>query len=491
MSNTPNVSRNVGFLEKYYICRDTTGVMNRGFNISVKLNDHVSDLVLSHALRRVILSCPYLTVNAFRDSDNNNEKLEITVPNCEPREIVAEDAKFDGKNYHLRPVSKILYSDVVVQNTIQKLDDTLLENLSKIRIPVDREKPMWYLGNTLEESTGDQYLTFVCNHVTFDGRSAVNFFEDLLNAIDAVSLESLTEIENVLFDSVVEGPSELPSLSEYMTSLYDSPAGFTVSTISSRLIIPKFVLKFFGSYFSLETPNFYQYPPFQVVPFNGVNESKFRLVHFNLEEVRTILANCKQQKSTLTPIMASAMYGAIDTAFTPHVGAFSQSCELMICGRRYFPEKDQDTRYGLFVSAFTSYILPGSTLKEAAQSLGEGLSRAMESRTTFYKTGLLKLLNVWDYLRSFTTDGEERNTFEISNLGRVNFTAGKWRVTNVVFSQGVTFAHITLSVISTPEGGMNIVISFHEKMAEISQKNVLAIDHCIEEFKKNLLNADD
>ncbi|GEQ72862.1 hypothetical protein JCM33374_g6550 [Metschnikowia sp. JCM 33374] len=189
-------------------------------------------------------------------------------------------------------------------------------------------------------------------------------------------------------------------------------------------------------------------------------------------------------------MMASILYSAINTAFTPHLGVFSQSCELMICGRRYYPEKERETRYGLFISAFTPYILPGSTIKEAASALSKGLLSAMENRSTFYRSGLLRFLNVWNYMKSFTEDKEVRNTFEISNLGRVNYTSGSWRVTDAIFSQGVTFAHITLSVISTPEGGMNISIAFHDKLLNISQSGVLAMDQCIEEFKKGLLGLE-
>ena len=61
-------------------------------------------------------------------------------------------------------------------------------------------------------------------------------------------------------------------------------------------------------------------------------------------------------------------------------------------------------------------------------------------------------------------------------------------MTDAIFSQGVTSAHITLSVISTPEGGMNITIAFHEKLLQFSDGTNLAIDQCIKTFKESLLS---
>ncbi|OBA19679.1 hypothetical protein METBIDRAFT_45992 [Metschnikowia bicuspidata var. bicuspidata NRRL YB-4993] len=468
MSELP-VSRAPGFLERYYICRDTTGIMGRGFNMSVKLNEPVSDLILSHALRRVIISCPYLTVNAFL--------------------TISEDTLADGKNYHIRPVKRLLFSKLVYRKTVRDFDARVLEDLSRVRLPVNRGKPGWYLTRISVESSGDQYLTFACNHVMFDGRSAVNFFDDLVKTIDIVSGYTLSDVAEVLFDSEVDSPGKLRDSSENVTNLYDSPLWFKLSTLASQMLIPSFVLKLFSSYVWPSSPNFYQHPPFNLVPFNGLNEANFRIVHFSREEVSLILTHCKQERTTLTPMMAARLYLAIGTSFTAHLGTFSQSCELIICGRRYFPKEKQITRYGLFFSAFTSYIAPGLSTKDATEVLKKGLSQAMKNRHSFYKTGLLQLLNIWNYMKPYAEDKAERQTFEISNLGRVDISAGKWHVTDVVFSQGVTFSHITLSVISTPKGGMNVVISYHEDFSKVSEGGILMVDRCIEKFRENMLDV--
>ncbi|KAM9905849.1 hypothetical protein OXX69_007031 [Metschnikowia pulcherrima] len=496
MSKPALPERTPGFLERYYICRDTTGIMNRGFNISVRLNTPVSDSILSNALKRVIASCPYLTVNAFREPNDehqpNHDRIDAKLPATqimrEPEELMVADAKADGRNYRLRPVKEIRYSQVVFNETVEDFDEIVLENFASNRIPVDCERPMWRIYRLNVLSSGDEYLIFACNHVVFDGRSAVNFFEDLVSAIDDITQKPCPAVAEVLFDSSIDSITYLPDSSENLTKLYNPPTWFAISTILSHLLVPKFVSRFLKSYLLPWHPNLYKNPIFKAAALDGNNISKFRLVRFSSGEAQDILSNCKSQQSTLTPVLAATLYRAIDKAFKPYLGAFSQSCELVICGRRFYPENIKQTRYGLFVSAYTPYLTPSLSIADTARRLSNGLLKAMSNKHTFHKAGLLKLFNIWDYLRSFTTGKEERHTFEISNLGRMCMNTGGWRVTDAIFSQGVTSAHITLSVVSTPEGGMNITIAFHEKLLQFSDGTNLAIDQCIKTFKESLLS---
>ncbi|GEQ72863.1 hypothetical protein JCM33374_g6551 [Metschnikowia sp. JCM 33374] len=216
MSDKMAVSRVPGFLERYYICRDTTGVMSRGFNISIRLNNS--------CLRQY-------------DCSHDDSKLPGTFVSCEPESIISEDTLADGMNYRIHAVKKIRYSDVVFHKAVKTIDDSVLEDLSKIRIPVNSKKPMWYLSKTSEEESGHEYFTFASNHVVFDGRSAVHFFEDLVKALDAVSAEPSLKMVDILFNSAVDGPEELPDSGENITDLFDTPVGFRLSSIASYFFL--------------------------------------------------------------------------------------------------------------------------------------------------------------------------------------------------------------------------------------------------------------
>lgn len=457
-------SRNAGFFERFYICRDTTGCLNRGFAMCARLNRPVTDALLSNALRSVLLDHPYLCVNAFRGTEGTD------LSEAEQ----AEDAKCNGTNYVVRPVSEILYGDVVSRISVDKIDSSTFEDLARVRIPVNNEKPTWRLQVLADKSTCSDNVLFSCNHVFFDGRSAVTFFEDLVAALAAA--DGKPEVK-VLFNAEADKVGAVPKPAEDIVDMFDTPRLHAAKTIVLAFM-PTVVSKVLASYFDWTVPNLFKAPHLGALPFDGYNESKFRLITISPERVKSLVLHCRSVGVTLTPYVAACIYKAIETGLAPEYGKFSQNAEMVIDGRRYYPDLTRKTRYGVFATTITPYVI-GDTIDEAAFHLARMLNAGVADRHGFYNCGMLRLINIWGYFKSKVANRQERSTFEVSNVGNVKVQKDGWQVENLLFGQGITGALITLSVVSTA-AGMNIMISYHDKLDADAMEVVFA------EFEKSL-----
>lgn len=463
---TPMNSRAPGFYERFYICRDTKGYCTKGFCISAKLNRKLDDVLLSNALRKLVLRHPYFCMNFFRTTAES------------------EDEAANGKNFVLRPVLAFRYNDVVRHKQIKSLDETVYEYLLTIRIPVNEDRPTWllHLFDVLESD--EQYLLFSCNHALFDGNSGANFFDDLVQELDAVDLVQQVD---TLFDASTDTLGAVPPPCEELTLLYNPPLSFMANYLFKHMVVPPWLLKFCRSYFSFSWPNLYKYPVFSAVPILPTNKCKFASLHFAPNQVKSILAFCRRNNTTLTPFLGACAVQAVEATISPFLGGpRTHNTALIVCGRRYCPELVNETRYGIFVAAAGIVAPPGLSLVRTSQVLANKLGDDLKSRHSFYKVALLKLVNIWEYFKGSFESGDARDSIEISNIGLKNISCGKWSVEDMRFSQSVSSAHITVSTCSTPHGGLNLAVSYHEDMEKYEKNGIKAIDRFVEKFTEFL-----
>lgn len=458
-------TRVADFYERYYAWRDTTGCLSKGFNMSVALSQPVNDALLSHALRATVLAHPEFLLHLIREGVENE------------KDAIATDARANGMNYSVGLVLRLKFADVV-RHTSVAVDDAELARLAEVRTACVAPTPSWYLQvSTTVES---QYLTFACNHVFFDGRSGVHFFDDLVRGIAAASeLEGPLQLVEVLYDPTVDSVT-IPPAGTSVVSLFDSPWWYVAKNLTARFVpaaLKRMVSNIWGG------QDLTLNPIFNVQPLCAFNPSCFRTVHLDAAQVTALLARCRAAEATMAPFLAASACRALDQSVVKAIGGTpTHVTQLMVCGRRFYPELAEKTRYGLFISVANDYVKSGSVVEEAAASLSQNLSSLLFDPTRFWQVGLLRYINIWNYMQSRIDKNEMRDTVEVSNVGLVRIKHGSWTVNDFLFSQGITTSHVTLSVASTPKGGMNIVISSLESLHQLEVDGVNAMEMFFEKF---------
>lgn len=465
-------TRKLGFFEKYYVCRNVEEY-SKNISLTGQYNHLINKVLLSNALRTLILKNPTFAMNVYRDGD------------------LQHDAKLNGDNFTLRPVKRIAFNDVV---KFDNIDDSfgvlVLNTLTKEKCPVNDTKPLWRLNVYESSSDKKQYVTFHCDHTLFDGSSTTQFHKDLIIELEHHSKDQALKFQETLFNYEADRDI-LPAIlnnSDKIVDLYNPSILFTVLAIVQNMLLPKWLSNGFWSLFS---GNVEEAPLYTHTPTQKETKSNLRCVSITPNDVKRLRAFCKSQNTTLTPYIAvTAMYALQATAFPVVTG---QQCSfevsIPIDGRRYFPEKLNDTKYGLYVGLLTSRMGPYSDLKASINTLTTQLTTGVADRSPFSYVGLLKYVNCWDFLRSKLGKTGSRLTLEVSNLGLHLISYDDWSVENLWFSQtnGI-LSHFSLSLIATESNGLNLLVSYLEDLDMVQTSlRKLVIDEFMTLFTTKLL----
>lgn len=456
--------------QRYYICRVSEGYTNNNFCISGRFNKPVHDVLLSHALKLLI------------------EKNPVVLAKFDRGEEGYEDGSFTA-----RPVNKLHYDDVVEHWEAEELGPELLERIAKEKLPVDIEKPSWKLLLIKFRNNEPQTLTFVCNHIIFDGNAAANFFDELVQCLGELEKSPPTSVcadllgpNNLLRFGHVEVDPRFP--------LYEVHIPFFAKLILKDLV-PRFLVRWFRTLFLGDTR--YKYPDFDPVPLKRFNNSGFRILRFTPEETSLILSRSKELSLTLTPFIGACAYLAAQQKMVPYVNRLqgyeptqqrNMEVSINICGRRFEPGLKKELKFTLCVGEVLLLIVPElKTVQAVGDELKKDVEDALVSQAPFKMVAGFHFTNVREYLESKVNDPSSRSAIEISNLGRKNFKSGSWEVTDLIFSQGVSFSHACLSVISTPKGGLNIVLANVDDMEQWKENGEKVMDDYALRLEKFLM----
>lgn len=473
--------RRPGFFERNYIARNIEGIYTN-FNITAQYDHRIDEALLSNALRAIILKNPSFAVNFYRDGDRS------------------EDSKMNGNNFELRCVQKIDFEEVVEFFEMDTpFGEEQLTALDKRTCPMNDARPLWRVNVFECTSDKSQTLTFYCDHSLFDGTSGVNFHEDLIRELAALSEEDDLRFQGTLFD-YSRDRELLPSLldnSDKLVPLYKAPFIYSVVTIIKELLVPKWVKTLFNSFLNWNHPNTYKYPIFRHNPTRKGINTNHKLININPDQVQMLTSFCKSQKMTLSPYLSTiAMLSLQETVF-PCISDQRRSFEIdfTINGRRYFPASLSQAKYGLYVAAVDVTIGPlpsPATFKAILPQMkyqSKLLSSAVEDHSPFYFTGLLAYINVWDFIQTKLGKLDSRRTAEISNLGNRIIHSRNWHVRNLWFSQSNGLSsHFCFSIISTKTGGLNLVVGFLDEVKALqTSRGNNAMDEFVEHFSSTLL----
>lgn len=431
--------------------------------MSVSLSRPVTDEHLSQALRATVLAHPQLLLHLVRISSEGEDTKD-------EQETRALDARADDMNHAVALVSRLTFADVV-RHTSAALDAAELTRLADVRTACNAATPSWYLQvSTTPES---QYLTFACNHIFLDGRSVVHFFDDLVYALSNLPEDEPVRFVDILYDAKVDSVS-LPPAGSSVVDLYDSSWWYLAKTVAARFV-PEAVRLAVATYYG--RPDLTRYPILDLHPPGCTTVSHFHHVHLDANQLAALLARCRAAGATMAPFLAACACRALDESLTASLGgSYTYVTQLNVCGRRFYPEKAEEMRYGLYVSVANDFVKSGLVLEESAAMLSRNLSALLFDRTRFWLVGLFRYVNISKFMQEKFDKKVPLDTVEVSNVGFLHIEHGQWAVEDFVFSQGGTSTHLTLSVGSTPKGGMNIVVSSLDSLHKLGADGTNAMD---------------
>ncbi|CAH2355810.1 hypothetical protein CLIB1423_35S00122 [[Candida] railenensis] len=497
-----------GFFERQYICRNTKDYWGN-FNITVQYSSRISQNLLSNALRNVILGNQNFVLNFFRLSSYSAE----------------DDHVANGFNYEVRPIQRILFSDVVAFETIDgHLDDECFVKMNQFRCHMNVDtSPLWrvILWESNDESS-TQYLSFYCDHALFDGTSGVQFHRDLIEELARLSMdEGHLSFKETLFEYELDHsylPDPLGDALENKIDLYHRPLiqkvilWFQKSTSLVRgklLAIGTSLSRFLRSVFG--------FTDYSLIDDNGENKlfrykpgtvgliHKYKIINFSPKETSDVLRFCKSEGVTLTPFILIIATRSLEKTIFADINVlnngketaterYSTVSKISINGRRHYSaevNKEKNLKYGVCV-ATTPIPLPsladtddGKLLRVIKKLSSDVLSYAVY-RNCFWNFGdYLKTANFWDSFKS-QIGNFTRDTLYTSNLGFVNIEKiDAWEVKNIWFTQsnGLVY-HFVFSVVSSLSGGLNIGLGYLPEFDEVEG----SVDGFVRTFKEDMLN---
>ena len=465
----PKHTRKPGWLEKYYIIRNTHGFYTN-FNITVRLNRHFGHSHLGSAIRELLKSNLWYCLNFFRDP-----KYGI--------------GYFNGNDYHVSYVDKIMLEDVVSYRSVDAFDPSFLSEINDIVLPMNSLLlPLWRLI-VFEQPDGAQYLCGVFDHSMFDGGSGLMFLEQLVH-----HLSVSRDIEpKTLFQYDTSLPP-VPVARQSVTNLY-TPSISQVLSWYFHKFAPSLLLKWASKLVSWwnknkEKPLVY---PVYSNPTHNWEENNLKTsitnINFTPLQISRILRYCRHHNITITPFFNVTMLQCLDkTLFKSDSTKYSTTSYIAFQGRRYFPKLAQDLLTGVWVSALGITLPPITNPLETTKYVYGEMQKNLASRKTFKTWGMNRFFN---YRQFFLGNPDSpKISLTVSNLGRVNASDDRFAIVDAYFGSCVgTNYNVILNIISTAEGGLNATIGYFPGFDDIYIDGKKATDICWDMFKETIVSV--
>lgn len=471
--------RKAQFMERMYICRNTTKHYTN-FNVTVKYNNKINDALLSHLLRKIISKISSMRTNFYRKGSTQ------------------DDFTYGGKNYRVSTTKLIRYDDVVIHKQISgNFDEKCLEYLNTLSCPMGRDDlPLWRVVIFDSITSEEQYLTFVSDHSILDGSSVVEIHKELVKEFDHISKltnDSLLKV-NVLYDIDVDGNKPLgPSIETY--------SGAYRISFWQRIIYPWFkpllfnslrkVTNFLMVIFNLKPSLSPAYPLFRHLPITHNLDTRYKIINYSPDELLSILLVCKKRGITLTPLINLIVAKSIqDTIVQSQSDKMNEKYSILsliaINGRRY--QTVDEFLYGSLVGVEMLYTDPPDEptddegIIRLAQVYAKRLNDSVKNRKSFLLLSSISFLNWWPKFQGLIGQNEGKSTIDLSNLGKLETDSTlKWRIEDAWFSQNTgTTMHTICNFVSTYKG-LKLVIGYNPEFDDMFLKHEKKIQ-VVDEF---------
>ncbi|KAK6205514.1 alcohol acetyltransferase [Scheffersomyces amazonensis] len=474
------LSRPLSLSEHFLRSRTATRFYNN-FQVTGTYSQNISSHLIwvYMALRKSLLDYPILICNIQREKD---------------------DCVF-------RPINSAKLGDIVELSDIHgniengAINEKFMKYLNTISFDLYSETPLFKLVILGE------HVSAVFEHTITDGLVGPYFHEIFLKNLDYVSNESNCTEYEILYGKI---PTQV-NLDSTLFNFEKDQSFFTHSLPPpSDIFVEDPELDFtYGDpdYHEKAIPEGYETKwPGRFEPTHDQSIG-YKLVHFDPDEAKQLVDKCRSQGTTLTPFIQvvhvltmQPIYG--DKHYTSH--------RMAITLRRHAkPENVPD----YFQDA---YAEPGYKLLGGWAHVGprENYPPLFEfswdkvkeiHRNLVADTNNTRLYNIYQPFKNVYSKTSNNDEFfqlsmqakadatKLSNLGFINFPVYKstpgidWTVNNLVFSQDVSAptADFVYNIISTPLGGLNIVVSFQDHRSDDLSNE--SLEGLVAKFRHNLL----
>lgn len=442
-------------MESYFYETTHTGAYSNFFVAGVYKG--ITENLLSHALRNIILEYPSFTYNVFGG---------------------------DLKSLVLRQVLKIDFEDVVefISKPMEpgsKLDDQISQQVVDRGFRFGIESPLWRVIVLNNET-----VIFYCDHILFDGVSLANFHHLLLENMNQVksSEEKLDRLFDFKLDSF--GVSYSPNHCDIYNAKWH-----TVIWALYHELVPRSIKFYVQKCKRLFDPN---EPKLTGYSFKGnhvlrLKDFRVNSIYVNVppEKLSFMLKECRYQRVLMTALISYISLAAIKQVTKNADLAVGFPVSMRDKIKLRYP---QDTTFGIFVKGeyfdltaieFDSYIN-----WDDVRMIHRRITSLLETGRANDQVGMLKFINVCDWQLS-QVGTHLRDTVQISNLGlqKVAHKKGVVEIVDMFFNQCIGFAggYLNPNIISTDVNGMNIAMAYHPNDAQ-------EIEPCLPIFESMLHN---
>ena len=485
VNNSIVYSRPLSVSENFFRCRTASGnyrnfVVTATYNQGLKKNLHI----LVKALRKTLLEYPILATTVQFDKTVN---AFAYVP---LKSIKLNDILFFESD------KEWLTEGVINENFIRYCNETQF-NL--------------YQENVLFKLilVGDFHLSAIFEHTIGDGLVANYFHEVLLKNLAECEL-----MENTLFEDQF-GPLVFENI-----ELKDEILNFEKDRIYIKNSLPPPIDPFLEDIdldYSFGDPHFQD----KVIPegfpnkwrgrFDTVDthDISFKLINFSRQETKEILSKCKEHKVGITSYIE--VFNAL--TFQPVFGdnSFTTHRTAMTLRRHYTPDLAEypykkilsDPEYKIFGTlAHMGFVQNFPPIKafswDLVKKVNLDLSKAVRNKRALNQMkpwkdagDLLDEKNMAFFEAQYNKP--KADAVKISNLGFIELPEyvtknnKTWVISDMVFSQDMApyASEFMLSVVSTPIGGMNFVLSYYDySFDDVNWEN---FDEFVIKLRNNML----
>lgn len=458
----PQHKHKLWFAEKAFLCAMELGYMTN-FTMTVQYKKKYSRAMFSQAMRSFILKNPVFAYGFFRE-----DTFDVKYTG-----YASIDEKHNGENIIKRPFERITFDDVFEYRTLRKaLDIEDLYQLNSVAFPING-KPTYRC--VVHEFGNTQYLSFISEHALRDGNSAKFFHEDFIEELQqhrtGAYIEKLFVYDQ---DKLMLGLPQPP---------WDKINLVLLKPYTLSLVLLKFLLAFANEWSN-------PYPKFHVKPITAGYNCKFR--HFNIpaKKLNKILHIVRAKEVTLTPYISVLGHQTFqETVISEFEGEFTSNLRISIDARRYFPDELDQLRYSVCVGSHGSTFPPltrsSVNLLSKVKDVQLQLQKTLETPLFYAERSLLKLVNIWSYFSGVEGTIGHLENFCVSNIGVLSENA----IVDLWFSQDCNaFSNVIVSVVSSPIGGLNVVVSYHDYL-DVVTNGESSMDKFMRLFESRLLEG--
>jgi hypothetical protein len=424
---------------------------------------------LETAVARVVLAVPSLTVGIVGQDTSSPQFVQCSSINLE---------------HHLEYLEK-KGGDPGTQDTTLL---GILEDQHDRSWPEIEQRPPWKLTVVTRDFAPEDGLVvldaiFAVHHAVADGRSTALFHTKLLSELNRSPVRPVQLVGHVLD---VKGAGKLVQPQEELVKF----------SISWRFLVQTLWRELGPAWLQRQPP---------AVPWTGEAitrapcRTRLRLVTVPATAVPGILAACRENQTTLTPLLHALALASLARQLPPEDAvAFGSSTPIDL--RPFIdsssqPSGSRDTFGVLVTSQFHQFGASTIAQLRAGPSIDEIWRVAADLRGSMKQhlsnipnddvMGLLRWVSDWKTFWLSKVGKPRQDTWEVSNIGSLpgghgeaEGMTGGWRIERSFMSQGATVAGaaIGISVAGVAGGEISMVLGWQEDVVKTEMVECLARD---------------